>query len=152
MRILMVNCADPRAPYLDKSDPTSLAQYLYHLDKEFARMGITSNAEKKEWSIYYLEIDTATIWEAMPEYKKEDVPYKAYIRTIIHLYLESLAEEQYQRKGSDTYQKPSTEGLVIHLWWRDCQMHSPRKNNHSTAGDAMCVWGPTARARTYEHR
>jgi hypothetical protein len=63
-----------------------LRQYFARLERLFAQCAITSDVEKKFYSVSFLDSDLADSWEALPEYSNPDKSYSDYKKRLFELY------------------------------------------------------------------
>jgi len=56
------------APKFSPDQPRELRRFFSTLDRHFVRCAIIDVAEKKSYACSYLDIDSAELWEALPEY------------------------------------------------------------------------------------
>ena len=56
------------APKFSPDQPRELRRFFTVIERNFARCMVQDDQEKKEYACGYLDIDSAELWEALPEY------------------------------------------------------------------------------------
>jgi hypothetical protein len=64
----MPACGHSTAPKFDPTQPRELRRYFDELDMLFAAWGITDSDQMKRYACHYLDIDSAELWESVPEF------------------------------------------------------------------------------------
>ncbi|EIM84042.1 uncharacterized protein STEHIDRAFT_61979 [Stereum hirsutum FP-91666 SS1] len=77
---------DRTAPSFDKSNPRELRRYFAELDRHFTRASVQDDTAKKEHSCRYLDVDTAELWETLPEYKDPLKSFDEFKKKVLELY------------------------------------------------------------------
>jgi hypothetical protein len=83
-----------RAPTFDPSQPRELRRYFDALDTCFSACAITSDAEKKKFACYYLDFDSAELWEVLPQYETTS-SYHSFVQAVYRLYPESDSDRRW---------------------------------------------------------
>ena len=77
----------PTAPKFDPEQPRELRRYFEELEHLFTTCNITTFDEQKRQTTQYLDVQTAELWELLPEYNSQDPnTYELWKRAIIALY------------------------------------------------------------------
>jgi len=82
----MPSRGDPKAPKFDPSRPRELRPYFEELDFHFRIAGITDGATQKLYSRRYLDVDTADLWESLPEFSDPSKSFDEFKSAIVALY------------------------------------------------------------------
>jgi hypothetical protein len=82
------------APTFDPAKPRELRRYFDTLDSFFTSRYITSDAKKKKFACYYLDLDSAELWEVLPQYEAT-VPYSDFVQAVYRLYPGSEADRRW---------------------------------------------------------
>jgi len=83
--IAMPARGDRNAPKFDPTKPRELRAYFSDVEFHLARAGFTTSDVKKEYSRRYLDLDTADLWETLPEYSGT-ATYDEYKIAILEIY------------------------------------------------------------------
>jgi hypothetical protein len=82
------------APKFDPAFPRDLSRYFSDLDLLFATCGIQDDFDKKKQALRYVDIDTADLWELLPEHAAvRTVPRGSYGQGVY------VASSRANRKG-----------------------------------------------------
>jgi hypothetical protein len=73
------------APKFNPSQPHELRRYFAELDMLFLTCNIDDHAEKKMYACRYLDIDSAELWETLPEYADAHT-YGEFVTAVYLLY------------------------------------------------------------------
>jgi hypothetical protein len=73
------------APKFNPSQPRELRRYFAELDTLFLTCNIDDHAEKKMYACRYLDIDSAELWETLPEYADAHT-YGEFVTAVYLLY------------------------------------------------------------------
>jgi hypothetical protein len=84
--ILMPAHGDHTAPKFDLTHPRELHCYFSDLDFIFRCAGITDNTEKKQYAVWYVNVNTSKLWEALPKYSNNTKTYSNFTKVIYALY------------------------------------------------------------------
>jgi len=83
--IAMPARSDHNVPKFNPTKPRELHAYFSDVEFHLARAGFTTSNVKKEYSRRYLNLDTANLWETLPEYSGT-ATYDEYKITILEIY------------------------------------------------------------------
>jgi hypothetical protein len=64
----MPTCGHSTAPKFDPTQPRELRCYFNKLDMLFTACSITDSDQMKRHACHYLDIDSAELWESVPEF------------------------------------------------------------------------------------
>jgi hypothetical protein len=78
----MPTCGHSTAPKFDPTQPRELRRYFDELDMLFAACSITDSDQMKRHACRYLDIDSAELWESVPEFAT-GISFNTF-RTAIH--------------------------------------------------------------------
>jgi hypothetical protein len=73
------------APSFDPTAPRELRRYFADVELLLSNCGITDDQEKKQHSVRYLPVDTADLWEEIPQFAAPTT-YDIYKKAIFDLY------------------------------------------------------------------
>jgi aspartyl protease/uncharacterized protein DUF4100 len=89
------------APTVDISRPRTLIRFFKELEPLFARAGITTEQDKKEQVVKYVDMELEDVWERYPEFKDNAKTYNDFKKAIIAHYPEASGEYMYSPKDLD---------------------------------------------------
>jgi hypothetical protein len=69
---------DRNAPQFDKTQPRELRCYFDDLKFLFGRAQVADNKEKKHHARRFVDVDTADLWESIPEFMYQVKTYEHY--------------------------------------------------------------------------
>src|SRR5690349_11599096 len=82
------------APKFDPNQPRSLKRYFNELDILLVAAGLTGDEERKTQAVRYLDVDTAELWELLPEFGINST-YAEFQEAIYKLYPTSKEERRW---------------------------------------------------------
>ena len=82
-------------PTIDIKNPWQLIQLFKDLELLFTRGGVTSEAEKKEMVLRYVELELEEVWGWYPDFKDQTKNYNNFKDAILVHYPESSGEFLY---------------------------------------------------------
>ena len=77
---------DRNAPTFDLSNPRSLHRYFEDLETLLHRAQVVNPIEQKHYACMYVSIDTADIWEQLPEYCDPSQTLATFKKAVLQLY------------------------------------------------------------------
>ena len=83
------------APTFDQAKPRELSRFFKDLEKLFARVGVTSENEKKDHVLEYVPFDVEQIWRTFPEYSAQLSTYKDFKDAILVHYPDATGDYVY---------------------------------------------------------
>ena len=83
---LMPLKGDRGAPTFNTERPSELPRFFRQLEALFLRSGITSNMEKKDYVISYIDASLADLWEGIPSFKSETDSYDIFKAAVLDSY------------------------------------------------------------------
>ena len=83
---LMPLKGDRGAPTFNPERPSKLSRFFRQLEALFLRSGITSDVEKKDYVISYIDASLADLWEGIPSYKSAADSYDAFKAAVLDSY------------------------------------------------------------------
>ena len=89
------------APIFDKTRPRELIRYFNDLEFLFPRAYISSEAEKKEYAVYYVDFETEQAWKSIPEYANTAKTYQDLKEAILFFYPDASGDYLYSLRDVD---------------------------------------------------
>ena len=89
------------APTFDKAKPRKLPRFFQELEYLFARANITSDSEKKDHVLRYVEFEIEQIWKTFPEYKNGIKTYSDFKDAILVHYPDASGDYVYSLHDMD---------------------------------------------------
>jgi len=86
---LMPLKGDCGAPTFNPDCPSKLSRFFRQLEALFLRSGITSNEEKKDYVISYIDALLANLWEGIPSFKSTTATYDEFKAAILECYMDN---------------------------------------------------------------
>jgi len=86
---LMPLKGDCGAPTFNPDRPSELSRFFRQLEASFLRSGITSNKEKKDYVISYIDASLADLWEGIPSFKSTTATYDEFKAAILECYTDN---------------------------------------------------------------
>jgi hypothetical protein len=83
---LMPLNGDRGAPSFNPDRPSELSRFFRQLEALFIRCGITSDVEKKDYVISYVDASLADLWEGIPSFKSDANTYDEFKAAILDCY------------------------------------------------------------------
>jgi hypothetical protein len=83
---LMPLNGDRGAPSFNPDCPSELSRFFRQLEPLFIRCGITSDVEKKDYVISYVDASLTDLWEGIPSFKSEASTYDEFKAAILDCY------------------------------------------------------------------
>jgi len=80
---------DRGAPTFNPDRPSKLSHFFCWLEALFLRSGITSNEEKKDYIISYIDTSLANLWEGIPSFKSATATYDEFKATVLECYMDN---------------------------------------------------------------
>jgi hypothetical protein len=80
---------DRGAPSFNPDRPSELSRFFRQLEALFIRCGITSDVEKKDYVISYVDASLADLWEGIPSFKSDANTYDEFKAAILDCYSDS---------------------------------------------------------------
>jgi len=80
---------DHGAPTFNPDHPSKLLHFFHQLEALFLRCGITSNEEKKDYVISYIDASLADLWEGIPLFKSATGTYDEFKATVLECYTDN---------------------------------------------------------------
>ena len=96
------------APRFDPEHPRALRRFFSVLDRSLARSDIIDVDEKKFYACLYLDIDSADLWESLPEYSDSD-NWDAFKIAIFKLYPGAEDERKFSIADMDKLVKDTAQ-------------------------------------------
>jgi hypothetical protein len=89
------------APSFNKAKPRELVRFFKELERLFVRASVTSEEEKKEQVLRYIDFEIEEFWETLPEYKNPLATYDEFKAAILSCYPEASGEYVYSLTDVD---------------------------------------------------
>lgn len=89
------------APQFSPEQPRELRRYFEELDRLLAAAAITTTVQQKEYACRYLDIDTAELWEQIPEFQPTS-SYVDFKTAVIKLYPGAEGDRRYSVADMDS--------------------------------------------------
>jgi hypothetical protein len=86
---------DRNAPQFDKTQPRELRRYFDNLEFLFGRAQVADDKEKNCHARRFVDVDTADLWESIPEFMDPAKTYEHYKTAIFRLYPGSEDERKW---------------------------------------------------------
>jgi len=86
---LMPLKGDCGAPTFNPDHPSELLHFFHQLEALFLCSGITSNEEKKDYVISYIDTLLANLWEGIPSFKSATGTYDEFKATVLECYTDN---------------------------------------------------------------
>jgi hypothetical protein len=86
---LMPLKGDRGAPTFNPERPSELPRFFRQLEALFLRSGITSNEEKKDYVISYIDASLADLWEGIPSFKSATATYDTFKAAVLACYTDN---------------------------------------------------------------
>jgi hypothetical protein len=83
---LMPLKGDRGAPTFNPDRPSELSRFFRQLEALFLRSGITSDEEKKDYVISYVDASLADLWEGIPSFKSATSTYDDFKAAVLECY------------------------------------------------------------------
>ena len=83
------------APVFNKEKPHKLDWFFKQLEHLFTHVGVTSDKDKKEHVLEYVDFDVEQLWKIFPEYADQTKTYKDYKTAIEAHYLDPDSNHVY---------------------------------------------------------
>jgi hypothetical protein len=83
------------APQFDKTQPQELRCYFDDLEFLFGHAQVADDKEKKRHARRFVDVDTADLWESIPEFVDQAKTYEQYKAAIYCLYPGSEDERKW---------------------------------------------------------
>lgn len=90
------------APTVDITKPRQLVRFFKELEPLFVRAGITSEQDKKDMVLKYVELELEDVWMRYPEYKDATATYATFKAAILAHYPDATGEYMYSLADLDT--------------------------------------------------
>ena len=81
------------APQFDPAKPRGLHRFFDDLRFQFARLEVVDEAEMKGHALWFVDCDTAELWEILPEFADSTAPYRKFVNAVCQLYPGSDVEQ-----------------------------------------------------------
>jgi hypothetical protein len=89
------------APSFNKAKPRELVRFFKELERLFVRAAVTSEEEKKEQVLRYIDFEIEEFWETLPEYKNPLATYDEFKAAILSLYPDASGDYIYSLSDVD---------------------------------------------------
>ena len=89
----MPACGECRAPQLNPTKPRGLHRFFDDLRFQFTQSGVVDEAEMKGHALWFVNCNTAELWEILPEFADSTAPYGKFVDAVCQLYPGSDAEQ-----------------------------------------------------------
>ena len=89
------------APTVDITKPRQLVRFFKELEPLFTRANITSDQEKKDMVLKYVDLELEDVWARYPEYKTQATPYSAFKDAILAHYPDATGDYMYSLADID---------------------------------------------------
>jgi len=86
---LMPLKGDRGAPTFNPDRPSELSHFFHQLEALFLHSGITSNEEKKDYVISYIDASLADLWEGIPSFKSATGTYDEFKAAVLKCYTDN---------------------------------------------------------------
>jgi len=86
---------DRSAPRFDLRQPRELRRYFADLDFHFRRSHTTDDQERKRHTCYYVDFETAELWESLAEFGDHAKSFANFVQAIYKLYPGSEEERRW---------------------------------------------------------
>jgi hypothetical protein len=83
---LMPLNGDHGAPTFNSDHPSELLHFFHQLEILFLCCGITSDVEKKDYVISYVDALLADLWEGIPSFKSDANTYNKFKAAVLNRY------------------------------------------------------------------
>ena len=90
------------APKFDKTKPRELTRFFSEYERCLVRVGITSEKEKKEELLRYVDFDIEQIWKRFPSYADGLMTYADFKDAILGYYPDPTGDYLYSLRDLDT--------------------------------------------------
>jgi hypothetical protein len=97
----MPACNHSTAPKFRSDQLRKLRRYFDELGHLFGNCQINSNEDKKKYAVRYLEIDSADLWETLPQYQAP-YSYDDFVQAVFVLYPGASEERRWSMADVDT--------------------------------------------------
>lgn len=101
-RIYMPFRGERASPKFDRTKPRELNRFFKDLEKLFARVGVVTDAEKKDYVLDYVEFEVEEIWRTFPEYASATATYIAFRDVILQHYPDATGDYVYSLRDMDS--------------------------------------------------
>src|SRR5215470_18993123 len=88
------------APKFDPTQPRELRRYFDEIELQFARCNVTDGQDKKRFARHYVDIDTAALWDSIPETDGAST-WAQYKTAIIALYPRAAEDRKWNVSDVD---------------------------------------------------
>ena len=89
------------APSYNRSKPRELIRFFRELERLFVRASVTSEKEKKEQALRYVDFDIEEFWQTLPEFKSSLATYSDFKAAIFSMYPEASGNYLYSLSDLD---------------------------------------------------
>ena len=89
------------APSYDKSRPRELVRFFRELERLFVRASVTSEEEKKEQVLRYVDFEEEEFWQTLPEFKSSLATYDDFKAAILFCYPDASGNYLYSLNDID---------------------------------------------------
>ena len=91
----MPTCGERGTPQFNPAKPHGLHHFFDDLRFQFARSGVVDEAEMKGHALWFVDCDTAELWEILPEFADSTALYQKFVDAVCQLYPGSDAEQRW---------------------------------------------------------
>jgi hypothetical protein len=89
------------APTVDITKPRQLVRFFKELEPLFVRGNVTSEQEKKDMVLKYVEFELEEVWQRYPEYKDQNKTYADFKKAILKHYPDATGDYLYSLADLD---------------------------------------------------
>jgi hypothetical protein len=104
------------APTFDAAKPRELPRFFKALERLFTLHGITSDTDKKELVVQYVDLDTELTWQTFKEFKDATATYQQFKGTILTHYPEAATDKRYTMRDLD----------LLHVDYQQIGINTPK--------------------------
>jgi hypothetical protein len=97
------------APTVDITKPRQLIHFFKELEPLFVRANITTEQEKKDMVLKYVDMELEEIWARYPDYKNQAATYNDFKKAILSHYPDTTGEYLYSLADLDTLIENGTD-------------------------------------------
>ena len=83
------------APSYDKSKPRELVRFFRELERLFVLASVTSEEEKKEQTVRYVDFEVEEFWRTLPEFRNPLATYEEFKSAVLSLYPDASGDYKY---------------------------------------------------------
>ena len=92
---------DHGSPQFDPERPRELRRFFEDLKFHFARSQVVDEEEMKQHALWFVDCDTAELWEILPEFANATASYQKFVDAVYKLYLGSDAKRRWSIKDME---------------------------------------------------